>query len=383
MLLFSSLTLVLAFAYIYLMYLYRRGWRRLPQWNLPADYLPGIRIDVIIPARNEEASIKDCLESLYKNTYPEHLFKVWVVDDFSTDDTAKVVQRLQQKHANLRLIQMADYPSAPGTVAFKKKAIEQAIRQGDAELILTTDADCRVPEDWLLQWAAFFETKDLVMATAPVHLKADDNPLQRFQALDTMGMMLITGAGIQDDWMRMGNGANLAYLRKAYESVEGFKGVYHLASGDDMLLLQKMAAVYPEQIGFVKSRKIAVQTPAEPNYAAFLAQRLRWASKSAQYTEWKVTAALALVFLYCWAIILSLFSIIIQPVSGLVLFLLLFLLKSGTDYLFLKRAAQFFGRKSLLKYYLFSQLHHIGYIALVGLMANVRETYVWKGRRVY
>jgi cellulose synthase/poly-beta-1,6-N-acetylglucosamine synthase-like glycosyltransferase len=365
------------------MYQYLRGWQNLPKWYLPKNYSPTTRIDVIIPARNEAESIGNCLKSLFENTYPNHLFQVWVVDDFSTDDTAGIVQRLQGEYANLSLIQMADYPSEPGMVAFKKTALDQAIRQGDAELILTTDADCRVPPDWLLHWAAFFETKDLVMATAPVHLGAEDNPLQRFQALDTMGMMLITGAGIQDDWMRMGNGANLAYLRTAYEAVEGFKGINHLASGDDMLLLQKMAAAFPGQIGFVKSKEIAVQTPAESNYAAFISQRLRWASKSAQYTEWKVAAALALVFLYCWAIIFSLFSVIIQPVSGLLLFLLLFLLKSGTDYLFLKRAAQFFGRKSLLQCYPLSQLHHIGYIALVGLMANFRKTYVWKGRRVY
>lgn len=377
--------IALAFAsmYIYLMHTYLRAWRALPTWHLPPNHDPATTIDVIIPARNEAASISSCLSSVLHNAYPCHLFKVWLVDDHSSDETAAIVQDLQKDHPNLQLIRMADYPQQTEGVAFKKQAIAQAIELGKAELIITTDADCQVPGDWLLRWSAFFAQHPVVMATAPVALLSDGTPLGRFQALDMLGMMLITGAGIQEDWMRMGNGANLAYLRSAYAKIEGFRGIDHLASGDDMLLLQKMAAAFPGRIGFVKSKEMVVETAAPANYAAFFAQRLRWASKSSQYSEWKVTLALGIVFLYCWAIMISLFSIIVQPVSGIVLFLLLFLLKSGTDYYFLKQAAQFFGRKPLLQQYGLSQLHHIGYIALVGLLANFRKTYVWKDRRVY
>lgn len=381
--LFFIIALILALSYLWLISIYLRSWRALASWRLKGEAHPEITIDVIIPARDEASTIAGCLDSVFNNTYPDSLYTVWVVDDFSTDKTAAIVQQRQREYSNLQLIQMADYPQKEGAVAFKKQAIAKAISLSSAELIVTTDADCQVPEDWLPGWATFFKQEQVVMATAPVELEAEDSVLGRFQALDTLGMMLITGAGIKGDWMRMGNGANLAYLRSAYAKVGGFRGIDHLASGDDMLLLQKMALAFPGQIGFVKSKNMVVATGAPPDYPSFLSQRLRWASKSSQYSEWRVTLALALVFFFCWVIILSLFAIIIQPILGLILFLLLFLLKSGTDYYFLRRAAHFFGRKSLLKKYWLSQIHHIVYIALVGLLANFRKTYVWKGRRVY
>ena len=54
-------------------------------------------------------------------------------------------------------------------------------------------------------------------------------------------MMGITGAGIQLRMMNMCNGANLAYEKSVFFEVEGFSGIDHLASGDDMMLMQKVA----------------------------------------------------------------------------------------------------------------------------------------------
>ena len=44
----------------------------------------------------------------------------------------------------------------------------------------------------------------------------------------------------------MCNGANLAYERKAFFEVNGFTGIDHIASGDDMLLMQKIAQRFSE-----------------------------------------------------------------------------------------------------------------------------------------
>jgi len=384
MTLFYWVSLLLALGYVLLMFNYLWAWQAIPYWSVAPDYVPGLSIDVVIPARNEAATIQSCLRSVLANDYPADLFTVWVVDDYSTDTTAAQVQALQSTYPQLRLIRMAEcLPADLEGVAFKKQAIATAIAAGSAELIVTTDADCVVPQHWLRHWAAFFAQNSVVMATAPIALRPGTTVLERFQALDTLGMMLITGAGIHQGWMHMGNGANLAYLRTAFAKIEGFRDIAHLASGDDMLLLQKMAAAFPGQIGFVRSREIVVETDAPVGYRGFWEQRLRWATKSSAYDNWRIKGVLVLVFLYCWAIILSGGLLLKQLVPGITVFSVLFLLKSLIDYYFLKRAARFFRRRSLLKGYLISQLHHIVYIALIGLMANLRKTYVWKGRRVY
>ena len=116
-------------------------------------------------------------------------------------------------------------------------------------------------------------------------MSGERNLLERFQSLDFCGMMGITGAGIHKKYLLMGNGANLAYEKAVFEEVGGFEGIDHLASGDDILLMQKIAKVYPEQLVFVKNLEAVINTTAQPTWRAFIQQRVRWASKSAQYPQ--------------------------------------------------------------------------------------------------
>src|SRR5256885_15078345 len=50
------------------------------------------RIDVIIPARNEEQNISTCLQSLLAQDYSSSQLSIFVVNDGSTDRTAEIIQ---------------------------------------------------------------------------------------------------------------------------------------------------------------------------------------------------------------------------------------------------------------------------------------------------
>jgi cellulose synthase/poly-beta-1,6-N-acetylglucosamine synthase-like glycosyltransferase len=67
---------------------------------------PPYFVSVIVPARNEEAYIKRCLLSLLSQRYAS--FEVIVIDDGSTDKTAKIVEEIRDKR--LRLIQLKKTP---------------------------------------------------------------------------------------------------------------------------------------------------------------------------------------------------------------------------------------------------------------------------------
>ena len=119
-------------------------------------------------------------------------------------------------------------------------AIGTAIAHASGDLIVTTDADCIVPTNWLQLFVSFYEINGLQFIAAPVNFHLEKSLFERFQSLDFLGMMGVTGASIQLGWMNMCNGANLAYSKRAFERVEGFAGIDHLASGDDILLMQKI-----------------------------------------------------------------------------------------------------------------------------------------------
>jgi cellulose synthase/poly-beta-1,6-N-acetylglucosamine synthase-like glycosyltransferase len=371
--------------YLVIMGIYWAGWRSLPIWHLPIDFTPTTFISIIIPARNEGKNISTCLESILSGSYPKFLYEIIVVDDHSEDDTATIVEDFIVKNKNIVLIRLGAIPAllnASVTQSPKKKAIETAMQCAKGTHIITTDADCIVQNNWLMYHAAAFEQQPNVkMIAAPVAFYQEKNLLQRFQGLDFVGMMGITGAGIHWGFQRMGNGANLAYTKAVFKEINGFEGVNDRASGDDMYLLQKVAHLYPKGVFFLKNKNATVHTQAKSDLNGFIQQRIRWGSKNAAYPEKWVTILLAFVFFFCWTLV---FNIVSLPFSVELrgVFLFQILAKVSIDFLFLREMSLFFKKENLLRWFIPSCFMHIAYIAGVGMMSQLVKNYEWKGRKL-
>lgn len=335
---------------------------------------------MIVPARNEAAGILETLQSLVNQSYPRHLFEIIVIDDHSTDATPDLVQSLN--NPQIKFFHLREYLQGQQANAYKKLALGLGIQKAKGELIVTTDADCLAPTNWLLLIASYYEKNPCKFIAAPVNFFQEKNLLEKFQSLDFMGMMLLTGAGIRTGLFHMCNGANLAYPKQVFEEVNGFQGIDHLASGDDLLLLHKIAARYPGEIGFIKNVEATVCTQAKATWTSFLQQRLRWATKSSSYQEWQLTFILAMVFFLCVGIVVSGVASFFLSWSFFMCFLILFLLKSLADYFFLNRAAHFFQRDDLMSAFWVAQFLHIFYIVVIGIWSNLVKQYEWKGRKV-
>ncbi|MCJ7666355.1 MAG: glycosyltransferase [Actinobacteria bacterium] len=93
-------------------------------------------ISVLIPARNEENNIKRCINSILKQDY-ENL-EILVLDDGSTDKTAKIVNELIKKDARIRLYQ--GKPLASGWLG-KSYACQQLAGYSKGQYLLFVDAD--------------------------------------------------------------------------------------------------------------------------------------------------------------------------------------------------------------------------------------------------
>src|SRR5579883_473768 len=93
------------------------------------------RVSAIVPARNEEAVIAECVQSL---TPQEEIAEILVVDDESSDRTAEIVRGLAAECAKVRLLETADLPA--GWVG-KNHAVWIGANQARGEWLLFTDAD--------------------------------------------------------------------------------------------------------------------------------------------------------------------------------------------------------------------------------------------------
>jgi cellulose synthase/poly-beta-1,6-N-acetylglucosamine synthase-like glycosyltransferase len=368
---------------------YRQGWNSIPTFRFQLlGYKPATKISVIIPARNEAQNINACLSSIVNQLYPKHLFEILAVDDHSTDNTAEIILSYQSQ--NVKLISLKDFVAINEINSYKKKAIEIALQQSTGDLVITTDADCVVPQNWLQTIAAFYQEKKPDFIVMPVAINCGNKFIEIFQALDFMTLQGITGASVHKKFHSMCNGANLAYTKKAFNAVNGFKGIDAIASGDDMLLMHKIYKQNPNGIAYLKSAAVIVQTASVKTISEFFNQRIRWASKADKYEDKRIFLVLLMVYLFnCLLLIIpvvalfcnSTYSIFNIRYSTFELWLLLLFLKTFTELFFLLPVAKFFNKQLLLWWFPLMQPFHIVYTIIAGWLGKFGN-YKWKGRAV-
>ena len=330
---------------------------------------------VIIPARNEAANIKACVDSILNQDYPAAAFEIIVIDDFSEDDTAFIVHALSQQYPQLRLLKLADHCKEGETLAYKKKAIEIAVAQAKGDWILTTDADCIVPSRWLLLYNAYIHQHQPCFVAAPVMFIKTAGILNQFQVLDFLALQGITAAAVGAGKHSMSNGANLGFEKAAFIAVGGYQGVDHIASGDDMFLMHKMKQTLHKPVGYLFHPDAIVLTAAMDTWKGFIMQRIRWASKARYYDDHSITMVLTLVYLFN----LSFICLALMGSWSTLLIALAF--KTFFELFFLDPVAKFFQLQPELKYFVFYQPIHIVYNIAAGLFGQLK-TYSWKGRKV-
>lgn len=373
---FLTTFILLSLAYAVLISFYFRGWIDSPETYTEKETPAKTKISVIIPARNEEHHLPKLLTAVFSQYYPDHLLEVIVVDDHSEDRTAAIAQSFKGVH----YIDMSLQPNNKFSNAYKKRAIETAIQHSSGELIVTTDADCEPGPYWLLSLAQCFEKSETNMIAGPVAFRSNLSLFHQFQSLDFMTMQGITAAVLHFKAGTMCNGANLAYTRKAFDAVEGFQGIDHIASGDDMLLMFKIEKAFPGSLCYLKNKEAIVYTEPMPTFQTFFHQRIRWASKASHFKDKRIVTVLALVLIYNLHFLLGSILAIFFP-QLLIYLILAFGIKIGIEAIFVRSLAHFFSRKKELLFFPILQFLHIPYIVLSGFLGQAGP-YQWKGRRV-
>ena len=161
-LLSTSFTLLFTVIYLSVLTYLIRGWHAVKR---PQVKLTGFttKVTVLIAARNEEEKIHLTIEDILAQDYPKHLTEIIIVDDHSTDRTSAIIGSYADR--GVKLLQLnEDKPLN----SYKKKAIADAIKLSTGELMVATDADCRMGTQWLSTVVGYFEKENPVMISSPV-----------------------------------------------------------------------------------------------------------------------------------------------------------------------------------------------------------------------
>lgn len=368
-----SITIIVAIGYVTMIAGILKSWDNISEWIIPFGFNPKIKVSVVIAARNESTTIVDCLESILHAKYPDNLLEIIVIDDQSTDDTAKIVSAFQQR--GVKLIKLESNIG-------KKRALSLGIKSANGTLIMCTDADCIVPSTWFQEIVSYYQYSKARLIASPIKYHCNKTIIQRFQFLDSINNMCVTGSGIQTRKFHLANGANLAFEKSLFQEIGGFSSNLNLASGDDVFMIQATAKKYPKKIRFLKSKAATVLTSPELTWKDLSQQRKRWATKSKHYNTRHINLIQGYVF--CFSILLLLNLIYTPFGSGLSLFGFLFglFIKLVIDYLYLDRLCQFFENTSPLKSFFTTSFIFLLYIIIAGYWAIFPSKYIWKGRHV-
>ncbi len=360
-----------------------RAWRRI---RVPAGPVPGTGrpfFSVVVAARDEARHLPDLLHGLAQQDYPREGFEVLVVDDHSTDDTARVVTEAAA-HAGfpLRLLRLADYlPASAGGGNYKKKAIEYGVQSARGEWIVLTDGDCRVQPGWLASLAGCVRGKGVRMVSGPVAFDGERSAFEKMQTVEFASLIGSGAATLQMGLPTMCNAANLAFSREAFRAVDGYAGTADTATGDDLFLMHKLHARFPGGVVFLKNPGSVVYTRAKATWGAFYQQRKRWASKWNLYQDWRVSAVAVAVF----AANVSLPAGLAGYLSGALSpgwLLLGTAARFAGEFAFLRDVLRFLGRGSRVGWILPVQLVYALYVVFFAIIAQKRG-YVWKGRKLH
>jgi len=375
--LFLIVLIIFGAVYVYLIGLYTVGWFLLKKHN-PTNQSLTTTVSIIVPTRNEENNILNLLSDLINQNYPPVLVEIIVADDNSDDNTFLIVDHFISQHSewNIKLIRVTeDHPNS----AFKKKAISHAILASTGDLIITTDADCRIGINWLKTIIDFYESEKPRMIVGPVSFHNETSFFEKMQTVEFLSLIAITAGAIRMGKPIMCNGANLTYERSAFDEAGGF-GNDLFSSGDDVFLLLKMKKKFGSRaVGFLKNLDGMVFTEAKKNLREFFYQRTRWASKNKGYDIEILLVSFTVYMmnlLIVGGLIWSVFNL--KLINTMIISYILILM---IELPILIGIGIFVRRSRMLMYSLPLVVLYPVYIIFTGAMGIVAG-YKWKGRKV-
>ncbi len=329
-------------AYLAIVLRLRRGLKSLPGSGSPSN----LTYSVVIAARNEERTIEACLDTVLAQSIAAGRFEVIVVDDRSTDKTAGIVSRIAREHDRVALVSITETPEG---VSPKKHAVTEGIRRARNEIVVFTDADCRVPPTWLETIDRNVDqSTELLQGITTYRSVRGMNPLFfSLQALDFLSHGVVSAAAIGAGVPLNSNANNLAVRRGTFDEVGGYGAFGRVVSGDDDLLLQKISARGPRRVRFMADRRGAVETFPTATMRGVFEQRKRWGSKTVYYGRAQVVLLSVILLFYCLftaSLLLPLFSLVHPVVPAA-----LFCIKLGGEYLLIGPGCRMFGREELRK----------------------------------
>ena len=330
------------------------------------------RVSIIICAKDEEASIEECIKSLLKLNYSPEKMEAILVNDRSADRTKEIMLSYTTEHSSLKYFEITEEHTHT-KLKGKTNALAQALKIATGEVIFTTDADIEINPNWLRRMLDHYDEKTGVAAGFSVI--QPKGIFYSLQSADWLYLLSVAsgGDGVGVPISCVGN--NMSYRRSAYDEIGGYEKI-KFSITEDFLLLQKIHkdSSFKRTVFPVDDDTKNVTLPCL-NFTQLFRQKKRWALGG--MGEFNFGIVVGVLSWLCGAVILSGWAYL--PTGSWLFFVIVKLL---FDCIFLFPAIKEFR---LYKVYLFMPLYEIYFavfVIITSLLIAIDRKVVWKNQKI-
>ncbi|MFH1126767.1 MAG: glycosyltransferase [archaeon] len=170
------------------------------------------RVSVIVPAHNEEQTIRGTITSLLSLDYPRKLLDIIIVNDGSTDNTRKIIE--QFKNSQITIINQENQG--------KGAALNNGLKTAKGELVACLDADSFVEKDTLRLMLPHFIDPEISAVCPMMKVKNPKNLIEKSQWLEYLLYAFIKMIMAQIHCINVTPGPFTIYRKKAITDIGGF-----------------------------------------------------------------------------------------------------------------------------------------------------------------
>jgi glycosyltransferase involved in cell wall biosynthesis len=196
-----------------------------------------IGISIIVCAKNEENNVRNLIQKLLEQNYPE--FEIVLIDDASSDGTLEIFEEFEISSDKIKLVKVENNEAFWGN---KKFALTLGIKAAKFEYLLFTDADC-IPNtnNWIKEMSSSFTSQKTIILGYGGYEKVKNSFLNKMIRFDTVLIAVQYFSWAKLGRPYMGIGRNLAYHRSEFFKNNGFINHMKIKSGDDDLFINEVA----------------------------------------------------------------------------------------------------------------------------------------------
>ncbi len=358
--------MIVIILYTCLIFFFIFGLIRLPKTEVDTS-LALQKFSIVIPFRNEENNLKALLKSITKLNYDLNHFEILLIDDESTDNSVNLIKKWQEQLPNLSLLKNNRISNSP-----KKDAIRAGVKASKYDWIITTDADCTLPKNWLHCYNSTIHQNGSLFIAGPIELENKKGFIHQYQLFDCLSLLGTTLGSFGVKKPMMCNAANMGFDKSTYLQIQNGSNT-NIASGDDVFTLESFVKKHPKQIQYLNTIEALVSTKTETSWKDIFQQRIRWAAKSTHYKS-IFTKFVGLI------VLITQFTLLITLFYKPLLSLFLWLVKIGVDGFLLLLTAQKLQQKISYWYYLSIAFVYPFINTFIGTKA-LFGGYTWKHRK--